>query len=449
VKYFHLLQRAVTRIVTNEALDLYVLAVTAFIFTILGVTGVSSLTDLASIILALLAVLALSQIRSRHHITAMASAQRVDPFSLLATSFPSDLVERRATSSDLMLIGTTMSRTVQGSSREDMRRMLTRGGRIRILLLDPSNEELVRAASMRHPAGLTPDRLKARILGTLDELVSLRDSTRGQIEIRVASFAPTMTMSVMDADSRDGILVAQHTEYKPPGEAAPIICLKGKDGYWFSHFLSEARRIWEDGTSWPLDPAQKLVRTSRPIFQETFGAELGQSMDLAKDLLITGVSRNTLLNSSYNRFETWLRRGCQIRFLLIDPACDPTVSLAADRYYAERSPGFLRERIKHSLKLLEELQRSTSGALSVRLTPYPLAMGIIATDSTLDLRSGASAIFSEYYTYQARGEPKFALTPVDGQWYENLLGEAQAIWDSATIYPLSSPPGNPQATATK
>jgi hypothetical protein len=129
---------------------------------------------------------------------------------------------------------------------------------------------------------------------------------------------------------------------------------------------------------------------------------------------------------------------------LIDPSFDPTVSLAADRYYAERSPGFLRERIKHSLKLLEELQRSTVGALSVRVTAYPLAMGIIAVDSTSALRSTTSAIFSEYYTYQAAGEPKFILTPADGRWYNNLLGEAEALWDGAVTYPLSAIPGNPQ-----
>jgi hypothetical protein len=43
-------------------------------------------------------------------------------------------------------------------------------------------------------------------------------------------------------------------------------------------------------------------------------------------------------------------------------------------------------------------------------------------------RSHASALFIEYYTYQARGEPKFILQPADGQWYENLWQEAEAFW---------------------
>jgi len=89
-------KRALARIVTDESLDLYILAATAFIFTILGATGVSSLTDLASMILALLAILALSQIRSRHHVSAIAAAQRSDPFSVLTTDFPPDLIAQRS-----------------------------------------------------------------------------------------------------------------------------------------------------------------------------------------------------------------------------------------------------------------------------------------------------------------------------------------------------------------
>lgn len=435
VKHLHYVKRILSRIVTDESLDLYILAVTAFIFTILGITGISSVTDLTSIILALLAVLALSQVRSRRHIAAIANTQRADPLSLLSANFPADLIERRATATNMLLIGQTMSRTVQGSSREDMRHVLLRGGRIRVLLLDPSNDELLAQAATKHQARLSPERLRARILGTLDELASLRDGTGGQLEIRVASFALTAGINAVDAESPDGALVVQHYEHRPQQEAAPIICLKRTDGLWFSRFATEAERMWEDGAPWPLSPAQALAGTPRPAFREAFGADLEHSMNHARDLLITGVARNTLLTSNYNRFETWLRRGCQIRFLLIDPSSEHAVSCAADRYYAQRSSATLRERINQALGLLDELQRSTGGALSVHLTSYPLAVGIIAVDSTPMLRSGTSAIFAEYYTYQAAGEPKFVLQPADGQWFDNILGEAEALWAAADAYP--------------
>jgi hypothetical protein len=170
-----------------------------------------------------------------------------DPLALFSASFPADLIERRATATSLLLIGMRMSGTVQGSSREDMRRVLQRGGRIRVLLLAPSNDELIAQAASKHRASLSPERLRARILGTLDELASLRDGAGGQLKIRVASFALTAGINAVDAESPDGILVVQHYEHKPAEEAAPIICLKRTDGFWFSHLAAEAERMWETG----------------------------------------------------------------------------------------------------------------------------------------------------------------------------------------------------------
>jgi hypothetical protein len=435
VKHLRRVRQILTRIVTDESLDLYILATTAFIFTILGICGISSVTDLTSIILALLAFLALSQIRSRRHVATIANAQHDNPLALFSTSFPADLIERRASAADLLLIGMTMSRTVQGSSREDMARLLRRGGSIRILLLDPSNDGMLGQAATKHRSGLSPERLKARILGTLDELTNLRDNTGGNLEIRVASFSLTVGINAIDSESPYGVIVVQHYEHKPSEEAAPIICLKRADGFWFSHFLGEAERMWKDGTPWPLSPAQTLACAPRPAFRETFGADLEFSLANARDLLITGVARNALVTSNYGRFESWLRGGCQIRFLLIDPSSDYAVSCAADRYYAHRSPSTLRERINGTLALLGELQRSTGGALSLRLTPYPLPMGIIAVDSTPRLRSGTPAIFAEYYTYRAAEKPKFILQPADGQWFDNILSEAEALWAAVNDYP--------------
>ena len=67
-------------------------------------------------------------------------------------------------------------------------------------------------------------------------------------------------------------------------------------------------------------------------------------------------------------------------------------------------------------------------------------MGIVAVDGGPAIRSDVSALFIEYYTYQARGEPKFVLQPRDGEWFENLLGEAEALWASSTDHALTNPP---------
>jgi hypothetical protein len=68
-------------------LDLYILALAALTFTILGFVGIADIKVLASGILALLAY---SQIRSRRHIADIAAGQRSDPLSIFQTRFPAE-----------------------------------------------------------------------------------------------------------------------------------------------------------------------------------------------------------------------------------------------------------------------------------------------------------------------------------------------------------------------
>ena len=431
-------KRLAFRAISDEYLDLYILGVAALTFTILGFVGVADVKALASVTLALLAVLAYSQIRTRRHVAEIARAQRSDPLSVFETKFPDDLEGRRGSASSILLIGLSMTRTVQGGSLTVLRQMLTSGGKIRVLVVDPTDDALVRAASAHRPQG-TADRLKRRIEATLKELADLRDATGGDVEIRVASFVPPMGINAIDVGSPDGLIVLQHYEHRPAREPAPIITMRPADGSWYQHFASEAERLWDDGTPWPLAPVEALRRSARPLFKEEFGPELELSMSQARELLITGVARNTLIVSRYNKFETWLKKGCSIRVLLIEPTSDAVVA-AAKRYYAERSPDSTRDRILHTLRLLAELKRTTDGDLSVRLAAHPLAMGVIAVDASPGARCDATALFAEYYTYQALGEPKFVLQPNDGQWFENLYQEAEALWTGAVDHNLEASP---------
>ncbi len=251
-----------------------------------------------------------------------------------------------------------MTRTVQGGSLTVLRRVLGSGGKIRVLLVDPADDALVRATSEHRPHGITADRLKRRIEATLDELAALRDAIGGDLEIRVAPFIPQMGINAVDVGSPDGLIVLQHYQHRPVGESAPIFTLRPADGFWYEHFAAAAERPWADGIPWPLAAAAALRRSARPLFTEEFGPELELAMSQARELLITGVTRNALIISKYGKVEDWLRSGCRIRILLIEPSSD-AIGVAAERYYAERSPDSTRERIRHTLRLQAELKRST------------------------------------------------------------------------------------------
>jgi hypothetical protein len=314
--------------------------------------------------------------------------------------------------------------------------MLQSGGKIRVLLLDPTDEHLIRVTSKHMPYGMSEERLKQRLVTALDELADLQAD--GDMEIRVARFAPHMSISAIDIDRPDGLIVLQHYEHRPVEQSVPIFALKPADGAWYQHFARDAERQWADGTPWPLAPAEALRRSARPLFKAEFGPELELGISKAQELLITGVTRNALITSRYSNFEDLLRNGCRIRILLTDPSSDAIV-VAAERYYAGRSADSIRERVRHTLRLLAELQHSTGGDLLVRLTSHPMAAGTISVNGSPDSRCETSVLFVEYYPYQAPGEePKFVLQPADKPWFENLYQEAEALWAGGRNYSLIS-----------
>jgi len=420
------IRRSLARVITDDNLDLYVLGTVALAFTVLGATGISDVKTLSSVVTALLALLAFSQIRSRRLTEQVRDSNRGGPATLFEPEFPADLIPRRAAAFDILLIGHSMTRTVQGM-RSDIRSILDSGGRIRVLVLDPTDEELVAVADRRISQSLGQGRLRQRILATLDELTSLKSRTSGRLEIRVSSRISSAGFNCLDVSTKRGLICVQHYEYRPTGEASPVFTVEPKDAPWYRHFADEAERLWEDGTPWPLSAADQVARARRPVFSEDFGPGLAEAIDGAGELLVTGMARNTLVNNNYGKLEERLRAGAKIRFVLIDPH-SPAIGTAASRYYAVRSPESARERVLHTVRVLAELRRSTGGDLSVRLVTHPIAIGVIAT---------GSALFAEYYTYQAAGEPKFVLQPADGAAYRTFLGEAEALWNSAEPYDLT------------
>lgn len=417
-------RRALVRVISDDNLDLYLLGTVALAFTVLGITGVSDVKTTSAVVVALLALLAFSQIRSRRLLEQIHAEQRGGASSLFLREFPTDLIRRRAHAHDLLLVGLAMSRTVHGM-RNDMAAILTAGGRIRVLVLDPTDESLLGAADGRNIASIGPNRLRSRIEATLDDLTSLRERVGGRLEIRVSSIVPSAGFNCLDTATRRGIVYLQHYEYRPAGEAAPIFTLEPQDGGWYQHFVDEAARLWDAGTEWPLSTEDAAARARRPAFSDTFGPELDTAIDETDELFVTGTARNSLLNGYFEQLKKKLRAGTRIRFLLVDPD-SPAITTAADRYYAERSPDSVRDRVVHSLRLLSELKNTTGGDLTVRLIPHALAVIVIGTDAGL---------FAEYFPYQQAGTPKFVLQAGDAG-HERFLGEAEALWRDAKPYEL-------------
>ncbi|MEU4197609.1 hypothetical protein AB0E69_37320 [Kribbella sp. NPDC026611] len=418
--------RSVRAVLTDENVDLWLLTAAAGVFTVLGIVNVVSISVLSAAILALLAVLAFAQIRSRKLVAEIAQAHQNASAVVLLPTFPAELAEARADANDVLLIGVAMARTIQGS-RDELYRSLTHGARIRVLVLDPTDERIIaEAAKFRSPGRSAL--LAQRVRGTLDELVELQHSTGGNLEVRVTQFLPAIGVNLLRGAGKTTLTV-QHSEFGPTGEPGPILHLSEADTIWFRRYEQQAERMWAAGTPWPPTLEHRLSSAIRPQFTEQFGPEFLDAMTSAHDLFITGIIRNTLLTANFGMFEERLNAGCRVRVLLMAPGA-ATLDIAADRYYAGRERVSAVSRIEHSLRLLESLSASTNGQLEVRLTTHPMAAGVVGVNLDGAGPDDPGALFVEYYTYQEPGEPKFVLRPGDAG-FAQFRGEAERLWNAA------------------
>lgn len=283
------------RLRSGEDLDLYLLIGAAVPITVLGVIGVASQAAVLACVLALLALLSVSQLRSRHQVARLADSVSGEPLARLLDDFPPELEPSRNAASDVLVIGTALSRTVQ-SYRRYLPMALDRGARVRVLLLDPHVADVY--VDEAEPAS---DRLSKRILHTLDELRPLLGAKRS-LEVRLIIHPPSSTFNVLDPRTPDGMVVVQRHEFRPAGESTPILALRPSDGYWYQHFVDEAERMWNAGQPWPAPKGTQRHRSNHGFVAE-FPADLWDAVAASNDVLVTGVARNNLFNTHFLRFE--------------------------------------------------------------------------------------------------------------------------------------------------
>ena len=231
-----------TDIRSNRNVDLWLLVLAAFVFTVLGATGIASTEVLSSVVLAFLGLLAVSQLRARQDLEATLDVLRATRLDLLLTTFPDEYYDHRVgLSSDYVFIGNTMTRTLS-TGRPALEALLSRGGRVRIVLPDPDDARLVQMVARGHRHRDTPESIEAAIRSTIETLEGAARQTSGNLEIRVTSVLPRIGINGLDLQLPTGALMVQHYEFEPVGEAAPILLLGAHDEPWFRRFAAELDR---------------------------------------------------------------------------------------------------------------------------------------------------------------------------------------------------------------
>ncbi|MEX2221159.1 MAG: DUF5919 domain-containing protein [Candidatus Rokuibacteriota bacterium] len=173
------------------------------------------------------------------------------------------------------------------------------------------------------------------------------------------------------------------------------------------------------------------------IFMDRTPTDVIDSIKVARDLFLVGVSLDRTLRNAYTPLEGFLTNGGRLRVLVVDPRSDSSIRIADRRAYQEHGLEQRRNHILASITAFRDLRRRTRGALEIRVIDDPLAFGATMIDG--DDLTAATRIVVQHYSFKKRAasepNPVFIVRPSDQQWFLDFKEELDNPWQSATAWP--------------
>jgi hypothetical protein len=154
---------------------------------------------------------------------------------------------------DLLLVGVSLDRTLR-NAYTPLETFLSRGGRLRVLVVDPRVEWSIRIADRRAYQEHGIDQRRKHIESSIEAFRQLESRTGGEVTIKVTDDPLTFGATMIDALKPSGQtrIVVQHYSYKKrqATEPNPVFVVKPSDGQWFLDIREEIENLWRDGRSW-------------------------------------------------------------------------------------------------------------------------------------------------------------------------------------------------------
>lgn len=176
------------------------------------------------------------------------------------------------------------------------------------------------------------------------------------------------------------------------------------------------------------DLAARFSQTAETLFVDEFPPSLKSDFASAKELWLVGIALTTPINAYYSVMEEKLRKGHNIKVLMLQPE-SPAVEMSETRAYVKGNVERANGEIHNSLQDFCELQKIAPSQMEIRTIPFLLGHGVVATDP--DIPQGA--LYISNYPFKTKGGslPRFVLRPKDGRWYELYRQELKNLWESS------------------
>jgi hypothetical protein len=238
-------------------LELYIILLAVLAIFIVDLFGVETFSILVEIILATLAVLVYGLIDERH--TNIMLKQKLDDIeqhvnnSLIgrvkASAFflakKPQLDEMFSSADTIWLLGYSLSRTVRDNYYVFAER-LSKGAKIRIMVLDPTNAPLLEMAGLESE-GATPENWRNSILGTREAISQLIQYSEemSSMQLGYLPYAPSFGLTIIHPDEAHAECFVEIYHHRSMAPNATFKLDPANDSFWYKFFKEQYEMLWQ------------------------------------------------------------------------------------------------------------------------------------------------------------------------------------------------------------
>ena len=150
-----------------------------------------------------------------------------------------------ASANTIYLAGKVLTRTVS-ESLHTLERRLKAGATVRVIILDPDKEEVLRQLSLRSVDA--PPEFWLHGIRATEQMVQLlgeRAKGMGKIEIGYLPYVPSFALILIDPDQPQGIGFVEIYPHKHIGPHPTFKVLSSDDPLWFDFFKEQFEKMWQ------------------------------------------------------------------------------------------------------------------------------------------------------------------------------------------------------------
>lgn len=230
---------------SGRNVDIYVAALVAVSAAAIGLLGISIDGQvLTSVTLGVLALLAVMMLNTRDKIDRLYDRESITRLTTLDT----EEFERRwrreakAGRKELVFIGVSLGRTVR-SAQHIMSGMIERGGRVRVVVVQPGSDAL-RYAGARKILGSQPDLDEADLQVAIGILLTLRRRLGSRLEIRTIDHPVEFGIVACDLGTDEAAIYVEHHPYGLTVGRRLRFRVDASNPVWFDSYTGQIDAMW-------------------------------------------------------------------------------------------------------------------------------------------------------------------------------------------------------------